>query len=141
MAVTNTPAFPQARNTSSCVCTAAKTTYNDSTNAVLLFTAGDNGSAVNHIGALPRATVTPTQLQLYRSPDSGTTLYLCGSALMAAYTMQQTTAVPTTALLHEDGSFISELSPLGLKPNERLYAAIGVALAGGVVFTADGVNY
>ncbi|HQT55800.1 MAG TPA: hypothetical protein PKX06_20320, partial [Phenylobacterium sp.] len=76
----------QGLNTSQAICTAAKTTYNDATNAVLLFTAGANGAVVYSIKAVPRATTsTATQCQIFRSPDSGTTLYFENAATMAAY--------------------------------------------------------
>jgi hypothetical protein len=127
----NSIVTPQAVQSATAICTAAKTTYNDATNAVLLVTAGANGAVVYGIRALPRATVTATQLQLYRSSDGGTTLILINSALMAAYTMAQTTAVPATDFGY------SETNPLRLKATERLYVAIGVALAGGIVFDAQ----
>ena len=117
----------QAVKSAQCVATAAKTTYNDATNAVLLMTAGANGAVVYGLKALARATVALTQLQLYRSPDNGTTLNLIGVQAMAAYTMAQTTAQPAV-----DFGF-GESVPLRLAANERLYFAIGVALAGGVV--------
>jgi len=122
----------QGLNTGQAVCVAAKTTYSDATNAVLLFTAGANGSVVYAVRALPRATVTATQLQLYRSPDAGVTLQLIDLALMAAYTMAQTTSTPKNDFGY------TETAPLRLKPTERLYAGIGVALAGGIVFDAMG---
>lgn len=124
----------QSLNTGQAICTAAKTTYGDVTNAVLLATAGVNGSVFYSVKAIPRATVTATQLQLYRSSDGGVTLMLFDLALMAAYTMAQTTApVPAKT----DFGY-SETVPLRLKANERLYAGIGVALASGIVFDAQG---
>jgi hypothetical protein len=135
MAVTSTPIFPQSVAHDACVCTAAKTTYGDATNAVLLSTAGTNGSEYVHIAAIPRATVTATQLQLYAC--NGSTYYLLGTALMAAYTMAQTTQCASTQLYHIDGTAISETSPLRLQSGWSLYAGIGVALAGGIVFHAQ----
>jgi hypothetical protein len=77
MAVTaNSIVTPQGIKSASAVCTAAKTTLNDSTNAVKILTPGANGSVLYGLKALARATVTATQLQLYRSPDNGTTMYL-----------------------------------------------------------------
>lgn len=122
----------QGLNTGQAVCTAAKSTYNDAANAVLLYTAGANGSVVYSVRALPRATVTATQLQLYRSSDAGVTLLLFDLALMAAYTMAQTTSTPKNDFGY------TETAPLRLEAGERIYAAIGVALAGGIVFDAMG---
>lgn len=141
MTVTHTAVFPQGLAIGQCICTAAKTTYNDTANTVLLFTAGPNGSDVERIGAMPRGTVSATQLQIYRSPDAGVTMYLVGSALMPAYTMTQTSEVPATLLRHFDSSTLGPENPLHLEAGERLYAAIGVALAAGVVFHAQGVDY
>lgn len=130
MTVTATPVFAQAQRTAMAVCTAAKTTMADTTNAVLLVTAGANGSLITTLTAIPRATVTATQCQLYLSNDGGTTLNLVQTMLMPAYTLAQ-----TTANVGVDFGF-SDYAPLRLGPNDRLYVAIGVALAGGTVFRA-----
>lgn len=130
MAVTATPVFTQSQRVALAVCTAAKTTLSDTVNAVLLVTAGADGSLVTTLTAIPRATVTATQLQLYVSGDGGTTLSLVQTALMPAYTLAQTTANNMT-----DFGF-SDYAPLRLGPNDRLYVAIGVALAGGISFRA-----
>jgi hypothetical protein len=79
----------------------------------------------------PRASVGATQLQLFRSPDNGTTVYLINSALMSAYTMAQTTAAPVTDFGY------SESAPLRLGPSDTLWVGIGIALAGGVAFDAQ----
>lgn len=137
MAVTpNSLVTPQNVRRAAAVCTAAKTTYADATNAVKLADAGANGSLVKSVKALPRATVTATQLQLYASPDNGTTMHLIDSVLMAAYTMAQTTAVPVT-----DFALISNDAPLRLGAGDSLWVAIGVALAGGIVFRAGIEDY
>ena len=141
MAVTNTAVFPQTPTTAVAVCTAACTTYSDTSNKVLLYTAGANGGEICHLSAIPRATVTATQLQLYLSKDSGTTMSLVSTSLMAAYTMAQTTVCSGTQILHGDGSAITEANPLRLAAADRLYVAIGVALAGGVEFIAEGRDY
>lgn len=139
MTVTNTATFAQGMALDACACTAAKTTYNDGANAVLLSSAGANGSEYVHIAAMPRATVTATQVQLYAF--DGTNYWLIATALMPAYTMAQTTQCAPTALGHVDGSAISEANPLRLQSGWKLYAAIGVALAGGIVFTASRKDY
>ena len=123
----------QKINTGTCVCTAAKTTYNDTTNAVLLLTAGADGSFVYDISAIARATYTDTQLQLYTSPDGGVTLYLLRTKKAAADTMAAT--AEQEEIVFDEWS---EAAPLRLKGSERLYAAAGVALAGGWIFHARG---
>lgn len=125
----------QAMKTAVALCTLAKTTYNDTTNAILLVTAGSDGALVKRLRAIPRATVTATQLQLYRSKDNGTTLYLADTKLMLAYTMAQTTVCNPT-----DFGYTAD-NPLRLEASERLYVAIGVALVGGVVFEAEYENF
>lgn len=129
--MTNTAVFPQTAKTAVAVCAVGKTTYGDTANAVLLLTAGTNGCEVTGLTALPRATVTATQLQLYASLDGGATLVLVDTALMAAYTMSQTTAVAPTDFGPSDAT------PLRLAANARLYVGIGVALAAGVAFFAQ----
>lgn len=122
---------PQAVKTANAVCTAAKTTLSDSTNAVKLLTPGANGSVLYGLKAVPRATVTATQLQLYRSPDNGTTMYLINSALMSAYTMANTTAAPVTDFGY------TETGPLRITSTDTLWVGAAVALAGGIVFDAQ----
>lgn len=135
MAKTYEPPFAQEKVTGVALLTAAKTTYNDATNAVLLITAGAEGAIVRRVTAIPRATVTASQIQIYRSSDDGTTLTFYSSVLMAAYTMAQTTAAPVTDFA------ITYAEPWSLAPGERLYAATGVALAGGIIVTAEGENF
>lgn len=136
MAVTqNKLIYPQSQKTASAIATAAKTTYNDAANSVLLLTAGADGAILTKLTAIPRATVTATQLQLFISRDAGTTLLLVNTALMAAYTMAQTTqAAPT------DFGYTAA-APLRLGATERLYIGAGVALAGGIIFNAEYQDY
>lgn len=135
MTVSNLAVYTQKKNTGTAILTAAKTTYNDAANAVLGFTAGADGSLVRRITALPRATVTATQLQLFRSTDNGATLHFAGSVLMPAYTMSQTTAPVVTDF------GINFAQPLSLKAGERLYFGMGVALAAGVAVTVEGEDF
>jgi hypothetical protein len=134
MAVTATPVFTQGVSSAQCVCMAAKTTYNDAANAVLLLAAGPNGAVVYAIRAIPRGTVTQTQCQIFRSPDLGVTMNLIDCAVMGAYTLTQTSAPTKTDFGY------SETLPLRVGPNERPYAGVGVALASGVVFDAQYEN-
>ncbi len=142
MTVTNTAAFGQALRKVQAVLTAAKTTYADLTGAVSLGTTGANGSLLVKIGAHPRATVTATQLQLYL--HDGTNTSLIGSALMGAYTMANTTAVPATPILDVNGEPITDQNPMYLPPTGgttwTLYAGAAVALAGGIVMSGELVD-
>ncbi|HEY0833263.1 MAG TPA: hypothetical protein VGE72_05075 [Azospirillum sp.] len=129
-------AFPQTPKLASAVCTAAKITFNDATNAQPLFTAGGEGSEILRLMALPRGQVTPTKLQLYWSPDNGSTLYLLDSEQMSGYTMETTTATPETPFAN-----IAPDNPLLVPANAAVYVAIGVALPAGIVFTAQYWDY
>lgn len=127
MAVSQNKAVtPQAIKTACAILTAAKTTLNDGTNAVAVFTAGANGAIVYGATAVPRATVTATRLDLYRY--DGATYHLVDTVLMAAHTVANTTAIPVTVF-----SRITETSPLRVKAGDILYASAAVALAGGIV--------
>lgn len=133
-ATPNSIITPQNPKSGNAACTTANTTYTTTpTNTVSLVTAGVNGSRVTRISAIPLATVTPTQLQLFRSRDAGTTKYLIDTALMAAYTMAQTTEAPTTDFGYSDDN------PIFLAAGEVLYAAIGVT--GAVTFDAEWADY
>lgn len=137
MAVTpNSLVTPQTPKTAYAVCTAASTDRTDAAaQAVALYTAGPYGARLVRVQATPRATVTATELQLFRSLDAGVTKRLFKSKLMSAYTVAQTTQNSETDFGYSDSN------PLILGPNEVLYCAIGVALAAGVVFTAEGADY
>lgn len=113
-----TPQTPKAANVA--LSTSANTNYTSPTNTTLVLTAGANGGRLTKLKAIPCATVTATQVQMFRSTDSGTTKRFCNSALMAAYTMAQTTAAPQT-----DFGF-SDSNPLILAAGEQLYMAVGV---------------
>lgn len=120
------------------VCTAAKTTYNDLVNALEMkdssgASAGAaNGGFLKRLVANPRATVTATQLQVYRDLGGlGTDLSVIGFLVMPAYTMAQTTA-PSPSVFA-----VSSAAPLRLGPLDKLWVGIGVALAGGVSFDAE----
>lgn len=125
---------PQTPRSNSVVCTAAKSTYSDGANMQELFAAGPNGARVTRVWAIPRATVSNTQLQLYKVPAGGaSTPFFFRSVLMASHTISGSTEAPVT-----DFGF-SDLNPLVLRANEELHCALGVA--GNVVFHAEGADY
>lgn len=132
MAKIHEPVWTQGGRTVYAIATAAKTTYNDATGAVKLCDAGVEGSLLKLLHALPRATVTASMLQLYRSNDNGTTLELIDSALMAAHTVAVTTAIAKTKFAD-----IADTTPVRLANGESLWIASAVALAGGIAFTGQ----
>lgn len=108
--------------------TTANTNMTDPTNTTLVITAGPNGARVVKLKAIPCATVTATQLQVFRSADGGTTKRYSHSVLMPAYTLSQTTANVPTDFGYND------VTPLILEPNERVYIGVGV---GGVQINVE----
>lgn len=98
-----------------------------------ILTAGPDGALVTSLKALCRATVTATAIRLFVSVDGGTTKNIIDEKLMAAYAVAATTAqVPVV--------FVNKVNPdeaIWLPPAATLYGSIGVALAGGIQFSAE----
>lgn len=137
MAKTFTAPFAQTPKTATAVTTGASAITNDTpTNTVLLLTAGSDGAILTRLSALPRATVTASNLVLFLSNDTGTTKRLIDSELMAAHTVATTTAIPETAFAN-----FSETTPLRLAAGDQLYVGSTVALAGGIVFRAEYTDF
>lgn len=129
MAKTLDPFYSTALENIAARATAAKTTMTDVTNAVLAFTAGNEGAIVNTLYARALGTVsTDTVCYAFTSSDSGTTLHLKGAAKITAATVSA--SVPPVAA--DLGATFDE--PWELKASERLYVAIGVALTAGIEF-------
>jgi hypothetical protein len=125
---------PQTPRSNTVVCTTANTTYGSSpTNTQKIVTAGANGARLTKLRAIPQATLTATQLQEFRSLDAGVTKRFTNSALMAAYSMAQTTAVPATDFGYSDDN------PKILSANEELHVAVGVT--GTITFEAEWQDY
>lgn len=137
MANTFTAAFAQTPQTASAVCTAAATVTTDSpTNTVLLCTAGVNGAILTRLWAMPRATVTATSLVIWISSDSGTTKRIKDSVLMPAQTLATTSLISYTQFTN-----YTESTPLRLKAGDQVYVGAQVALASGIVFTAEYTDF
>jgi hypothetical protein len=136
MANTFTAPFAQTPKTATAVCTAAATLTDTPSNTVLLVTAGSDGAILTRLTAIPRATVTASDLVIFISKDGGSTQRLIDSALMAAYTAAVTTATPVTTFAN-----YSEAAPLRLEAGDRIYVGSQVALAGGIVFRAEFTNF
>jgi len=138
MAKTSTAPFAQTPKTATAVATAAVSglATDAPTGTVLLATAGAEGAIVTRLSAMPRATATASSLVLFLSKDGGTTKRLIDSELMAAHTVAATTAIPETAFAN-----ISDSSPLRLEAGDSLYVGSQVALASGIVFKAEWMDY
>lgn len=137
MAKTFTAPFVQAVNNSNCNITAATSAVStDSVStAVLLFTAGLEGSAITSITAIPRATVTATALYLFTTTGTDTTtLKLIDSITMPAQTLSTTAGISISTFTN-----YTEDYPLRLKAGEKLYVATGVAA--NIQVYARGMDY
>jgi hypothetical protein len=112
MPITNTGSFLQYRRNWYGVPTTANSTYSGSasgiSSAVLVGTIGPDGGLMTKASAIPLATVTITQLQLFISRDGGGSLQLFNTIQMPAYTMAQTTTAAPTNFTQVDGSTYSE---------------------------------
>ena len=136
MAVKDTPVYAQKARTAFAICTVAKTTYSDITGAVLLATAGADGMVLRGLRARPRANVTATQLQLYLTKNGDTSNaspVLIDTVLgwSGGYTLSQVSQIPAADFGY------SSAAPRKLEAGDKLFVAIGVALAGGIVFEAE----
>lgn len=98
MTTRNTGSFIQSPRSYSIQLATANTNYTTPTTPGLLWIAGPDGSDISEIAVTPTATVTSAnQMQFFASPDGGTTFNLLPfGAVMATYTMAQTTALPIT---------------------------------------------
>lgn len=104
------------------------------TTPLLLYTAGPNGGRITRLHAIPCETIsTANQLQLFRSADAGATKYFADSAVMATYTMAQTTAAPKTDFGYSDDN------PMVLGANEKVYMDQGQAKS--VNYVIEGADY
>ena len=127
------------------IVTAAKATYGDLANAVEILRydinnaggpiGGSKGGLIKSVTALPRATVSASQLLIFSSLDNGATIDLRLSALMAAFTMGASAAVPVTDF------GLTEDAVLRVAAGERLWAASAQALAAGIVFNVAGDGF
>lgn len=120
---------PQTPKSAVANLTTLNSTYTTSpTNTVLLVTAGANGARLTRLHAIPCETVTANQIQMFRdNATAGVSKFFADSALMAAYTMAQTTEAPNTDFGYSDDN------PMILQANERIYMAEGLTKSVNVV--------
>lgn len=138
MTKTFTAPFAQAARIQTAVATAAVTglATDTPTGTVALLTAGAEGCIVTRITAIPRATVTASSLVLFVKKAGQSNLRLIDSELMAAHTVAATTAIPETTFGN-----VSDSAPLRLDAGDELHVGSQVALASGIVFTAQWMDY
>ena len=134
---TYTAPFAQTPKTATAVVSAAATVYSDTpSNTVELLTAGADGALVTRLAAMPRATVTASSLLLFLQKSGQTTKRLIDSELMSAHTLAATTAIPETVFAN-----VSDSTPIRLEAGDKLFVGSLVALAAGIVFAAQWMDY
>jgi hypothetical protein len=132
MTVTATPVFTQGVAVALARCTAAKTTYGDTTNAQLLFTAGPNGAVIYGCSALPAGAVALTQIQFFH--DDLTNVRVLALGVTPAYTLATTTA-PTAVAFQ-----FTESAPQRITAGTKVWAGTAVANAAGIDFALQYEN-
>lgn len=102
--------------------TAAKTTLNDTVNAVKLLTFGAYGGAIKSLIALPLANVTASRLLVLRRrpADGATVAWLRASKVMLAQTLSNTTETTATAFAFDAAN------PLRGGALEEIWVGVGV---------------
>jgi hypothetical protein len=136
--MTNIAAFAQTPKTASAVAALALSniTTDSPTGAVLLMTAGANGSILTRLTAMPRATVSASSLCLFLSNDNGVTLRLIDSETMPIQTIATGSGINETIFAN-----YSESRPLRLGAGDKLYVGTQVLLAAGIVFKAEYTDF
>lgn len=137
MSKTFTAAFAQEPKTFAAVVTEAVAEINTTTptGVIELVEAGPEGAIVTAVTAMPRGTVTASNLLLFLNKANAVEMYLLGSVAMGAHTVELTTDIPVSEFLY------SEQMPLRLAAGDRLFAGMTVATADGVVFVAQSTDY
>ena len=133
MAKTFTAPFAQTPKRIVARVTTGHTTLNSTTNTVLAYTAGSEGSVVTRVAYSPTETVTAGVAYLYSSLDSGSTIDLLRAKAVAANT------VSTTSTPAEVDFGYTEDAPLRLQASERLYVGFSLSKTG--TFSGDAIDY
>lgn len=124
----------QGVQTGQATCTAAKTTYGDNTNGVLLLTAGANGGVLYGLRGIAKGTTGAAgRLDIFSSLN-GTTLTLLNAVNFANYTQST-----TTAPLQNDAGY-SESAPRRLAPLEQIWVSTSIAATAGYAVDAQYEN-
>lgn len=122
MAVTpNSLVTPQTPVAGKCKCTSANTNYDTPTAAIQLLAGQANGARLTKVQAVPGATVTSTDVQLYGY--DGISYRHIKTVAMAS----QTISAGNTAAIPPVDFGYSDTAPLVLGANEQLMMAVGVA--------------
>ena len=135
MAKTFKAPFTQNGKSFGAVTTAAKTTFNDTANAVLAYTIGSDGALLRSLKARARANYTATLLMamLTKASDaSNTNPILLGTVLTGAGSIGATNAMPAYDIGGDIGAGASGASnQVRFEAGDKIWVASSVALAGG----------
>lgn len=119
--------------------TASKSHDGTTTNAVLIYTAGANGSRIDEIKALSLGTNVATVIRVFINNGSANTTATNNS-------LYKETSAPATTITEISSSTEIEIlnkdeSALVLPPNYKLYACVGTTIAAGLQITVIGGDY
>lgn len=139
-----TPIFPITPNFSggkviTADSTASKNHDGTSSGAVLIFTAGANGSRIDEIQAQHLGTNVATALRIFvnngADPTAATNNFLYKDVTAAANTISEVAGLTPISIL------IASNSALVLPAGYRLYAIVGTTIAAGLMVTVIGGDY
>ena len=145
MAVTATPIFPQTPKTSwgtvlTADATATKNHDGTAAGAVLLFTAGANGTRVDELRAMPLGTNTASALRVFINNGSANTTAtnntLHSDTSLAATTISEIAGQSTVQVLKPDDN-----KPIYLPAGYKLYACVGTTMEIGWCVSCIGGDY
>ena len=124
----------QGIQTAQATCTAAKITYGDNVNAVLLLTAGANGGVLFGLKGIAKGTTGAAgRLDIFSSLN-GTALTLLNAVNFASYAQST-----TTAPVQNDAGY-SESAPRRLAPLEQIWVSTSIAATAGYAVDAQYEN-
>lgn len=132
------PPFGQTNKTETAVVTGAvaSITTDAPSNTVALFTAGEEGSIISNISAMPRSEISDTSLLLFLGTNEGTTKRLIDSVQIKAFAITPGAAVQKTSFPD-----ITPDTPLRLMKGQTLWVGSLVALPAGIVVAAKGMDF
>jgi len=145
MSANTTPIYPSIpHNGGGTVLTADATITKNhdgtTTNAVLLYTAGANGSRIDEIKALPLGTNAASVLRIFTNNGSVNTVaannYVYSDVALPATTISEISGQAEVMVRQP-----TDYRPLILPPNWKLYATVGTTMAIGWEVTVQGGDF
>jgi len=131
MAVNNDPVFGKTPKHAAAAVSAANTNLDGTGTITTLLTAGADGAIVTSLKCWATATGTAKRCNVFISTDGGTTWKLHDSALMAAYTVANTTVQTPVTFVDKTDPNAAIILPASAK------IGVTIMVAEAVVFTAE----